>query len=134
MIVYTHSLTYSFTRAQNPQSALTLFEQIHHNYPTSPVAQYHYAKALDHLAELNRSNQLLQNAINEYQKYLELDAVLNDNDFKMAAERCIDRMRFIGMFIHVRMRARTHNFRFYRIHFGFFYPFFPPVLLTYFSF
>lgn len=82
---------------QNPESALTLFEQIHKNHPTSPSAQYHYAKALDQLAELNRSNQLLQNAIDGYQKYLEFNTALNDIDFKTAAERCIDRMRFIGI-------------------------------------
>lgn len=84
------------SRVQNPQSALTLFEQIHQNHPKSPAAQYHYAKALDHLAELNRSNQLLKTAIDEYQKYLELGSTLNDSDFKMVAERCIDRIRFIG--------------------------------------
>lgn len=91
---YIYSLIYSL--AQNPQLALTQFEKIHQNYPTSPAAQYHYARALDKLAELNRSNQLLQNAIDGYQKYLELNTALTDHDFKMAAERCIDRMRFIG--------------------------------------
>lgn len=90
-----HSLVCLF--AQNPESALTLFKQIHQNHPKSPSAQYHYAKALDQLAELNRSNQLLQNAIDGYQKYLELNTALSDDDFKMAAERCIDRMRFIGI-------------------------------------
>lgn len=95
--VFTHSFIHG-SRTQNPQSALTLFEQIHQSHPKSPTAQYHYAKALDHLAELNRSNQLVQTAIVEYQKFLELDAVINDDDFKMAAERCIDRIRFIGTY------------------------------------
>lgn len=83
---------------QNPQLALTLFEQIRQAHPTLPAAQYGCAKALDQLAEMNRSNQLLKQAIAEYEKYLDLDTKLNDTDFKTAAERCIDRLRFIGRF------------------------------------
>lgn len=82
--------------AQNPQSVLTQFERIRDTHPTSSIAQYNYAKALDHLADLNRSNQLLLRAINEYQKYLEMGQLLSDIEFKTAAERCIERMRFIG--------------------------------------
>lgn len=81
---------------QNSQFALTLFEQIRQTHPTSSAAQYGLAKALDHLAELNRSNALLKRAIDEYEKYLEMDSKLNDTEFKTAAERCINRMRFIG--------------------------------------
>lgn len=81
---------------KNPQIALTLFEQIRQTHPTSSAAQYGLARSLDHMAELNRSNQFLKRAIHEYKEYLELGSKLNDTEFKTAAERCIDRMRFIG--------------------------------------
>lgn len=86
----------SLIRMQDPQNALTQFEQILRNHPTSAAAQYGLAKALDHLADLNHSNELLKKAINEYQKYIGFGAKLNDTEFKTAAERCIERMRFIG--------------------------------------
>jgi len=79
---------------QDPQSALTLFEKILQTHPTSAAAQYGLAKTLDILADLNRSK-ILKRAINEYQKYIEFGAKLNDTEFKVAAERCIERMRFI---------------------------------------
>lgn len=81
---------------QNPQSALTILEQVRDNHPTSSIAQYSLAKALDRLAEFNRSNALLKRAIDAYKEYLEMDSKLTDTEFKLAAERCINRMRFIG--------------------------------------
>lgn len=81
---------------QDPQSALVQFEQIRKAHPTSAAAQYGIAKSLDDLADLNRSNQLLRRAIDEYEKYIEFGSKLNDSEFKVAAERCIERMRFIG--------------------------------------
>lgn len=83
-------------RVQDPQSALTLFDRIRQMYPTSTAAQYGLAKALDNLADLQRSNELLKRAINEYEKYISLGGKLSDTEFKVAAERCIERMRFIG--------------------------------------
>lgn len=81
---------------QDPQTALTLFEQILNTYPTSSSAQYGLAKTLDQLADLNRSNTILKRAIAEYEKLIALDKQLNDTEFKSAAERCIERMRFMG--------------------------------------
>lgn len=60
------------------------------------TAQYGIANALDRLAELSRSNKMLKRAIDEYEKYFEMNVNVNDTEFKIAAERCIDRMRFIG--------------------------------------
>lgn len=82
--------------AQDPLSALTQFERIRQTYPTLTAAQYGIAKALDNLADLKQSNGLLRRAIEEYEKYINMDGQLNDTEFKMAAERCIERMRFIG--------------------------------------
>ncbi|XP_031625720.1 aspartyl/asparaginyl beta-hydroxylase isoform X11 [Contarinia nasturtii] len=82
--------------AEDPLSALTLFEQIRQTYPASTAAQYGIAKALDSLADLKRSNSLLRRAIEEYEKYINMGDKLNDTEFKVAAERCIERMRFIG--------------------------------------
>lgn len=81
---------------QDPQSALTQFERIRQTHPKSVAAQYGLAKALDDLADLKRSNALLRRAIDEYEKYINLESKLNDTEFKLAAERCIERMRFIG--------------------------------------
>lgn len=54
------------------------------------------AKSLDHLAELNRNNQLVKHAIIEYENYLAMSNNFNDTEFQLAAERCIERIRFIG--------------------------------------
>lgn len=83
-------------RVQDPQSALTQFERIRQSHPTSAAAQYGVAKALDELADLKRSNNVLRRAIDEYEKYIAFSDKLNDAEFKLAAERCIERMRFIG--------------------------------------
>lgn len=80
---------------QDPQHALTVFEQILENHPASLSAQLGLAKSLDRLAELNRSNDILKRAISEYKKYIAMDKV-NDTNLKWAAERCIDRIRFSG--------------------------------------
>lgn len=94
---------------QDPQSALTQFEQIRQTYPTSTAAQYGVAKALDELAELKRSNALVKRAIDEYKTYISLGAKLNDTEFKVAAERCINRMRFIGnVFYHLNCLAQFY--------------------------
>lgn len=69
-------------------------------YPQSAAVQYGLANALDTLADMNRSNVLLRRAIAEYEKYIELGSKLNDTEFKLAAERCIERMRFIGNVQH----------------------------------
>lgn len=83
------------TWMQDPQIAITIFEQILKNHSASSSAQLGLAKSLDRLAELNRSNDILKRAISEYEKYIAMDKV-NDTDLKWAAERCIDRIRFSG--------------------------------------
>lgn len=85
---------------QDPKFALTQYEKILQTHPTSAAAQYGKAKSLDLLADLNRSNDMLKLAINEYVKYIEFGPKINDTQFKVAAERCIERMRFIGNVIY----------------------------------
>lgn len=82
---------------QDPKNALILFETIHQTHPNLTAARYGKVKSLDRLAELNRSNSMLKRAIDEYRQLIETDGDrLNDTQFKRAAERCIERMRFIG--------------------------------------
>ncbi|XP_055319576.1 aspartyl/asparaginyl beta-hydroxylase isoform X8 [Sitodiplosis mosellana] len=105
--------------AEDPQSALTQFERIRQSHPTSVAAQYGLAKALDDLADLKRSNGLLKRAIDEYGKYIDFGVKLNDTEFKSAAERCIDRMRFIGEHIravpiHEKLIERFDDDPYYR--------------------
>lgn len=67
-------------------------------YPHSPRVFYGKAKALDRLAEAQRSNQLLVSAIETYTATLELPNV-PDGLFQRVANRTIDRMRFRGEII-----------------------------------
>lgn len=57
------------------------------------------AQCLDKLAEIEKSNQILDRAIDSYSK-ITLDFVknniVNEEIFETAAFRCIDRMRFKG--------------------------------------
>lgn len=76
--------------------ALTQFAAILKVNPRSPRATYGRARALDQLAEQRQSNQLLTEAITNYQKLMSFDGV-PPALFKMAADRCINRLRFMGM-------------------------------------
>lgn len=49
---------------------------------------------------MNRNNQLLKQSIAEYEHYLAMSNNINDTEFQIAAERCIERMRFIGKSTH----------------------------------
>ncbi|XP_044257540.1 aspartyl/asparaginyl beta-hydroxylase isoform X2 [Tribolium madens] len=101
----------------NTAYALKLFDALLQNYSSSPRSLYGKAQALDVLAEQKRSNELLQKAIDAYLKILELKDVPNVL-FEAAAERCINRMRFIGNYnraieVHYKLIARfpqkTHH-------------------------
>lgn len=82
---------------KDPKHALILYETILQTHLHSTAARYGQAKALDRLSELQRSNSMLKRAIDVYRKLIEGDGdQLNDTVLKEAAERCIERMRFIG--------------------------------------
>lgn len=58
---------------------------------------YQRAKSLDALAEKERSNTRLLEAIQSYKELIEINGdILNDTIFIEIAERSIERMRFIG--------------------------------------
>jgi aspartate beta-hydroxylase len=71
---------------------------------------YGKAQALDVLADQKRSNEILQKAIATYFKLLDLEDV-PDPLFEAAAERCINRLRFMGNYnravdVHLKLIAR----------------------------
>ncbi|XP_071525233.1 aspartyl/asparaginyl beta-hydroxylase-like isoform X2 [Panulirus ornatus] len=85
---------------RNPREALNTFGAILHHNPKSARALYGRARSLDQLAEVERSNSKLEQAIVIYRGLLDLA----DEDpnlvplplLRMSAERCIDRMIFRG--------------------------------------
>ncbi|KRT84459.1 Tetratricopeptide repeat-containing protein, partial [Oryctes borbonicus] len=79
----------------NTQLALKLLTKFLENHPDSPRALYGMAHALDLWAERKRSNEILQESIQFYLQVLNAQNV-PDALFLIAAERCINRMRFIG--------------------------------------
>jgi aspartate beta-hydroxylase len=71
---------------------------------------YGKAQALDVLADQKRSNEILQKAIATYFKLLDLEDV-PDPLFEAAAERCINRLRFMGNYnravdVHLKLITR----------------------------
>lgn len=53
--------------------------------------------ALDNLADQRRSNEILKQALKVYLQLLQLDSELVPSElFIKAAEKCINRMRFLG--------------------------------------
>lgn len=82
--------------SQNPTSALESFELLIEIKPNSSKAWYGKGKTLDTLSEAQKSNELLKEAIAAYVKAVEFGSLVDDETFKVYAERCIDRMRFIG--------------------------------------
>lgn len=85
-----------FRPLQSPSKALTLMEQILEREPGNPLALYGRARALDALAEAGKSNAQLEQAIFAYRAVLDLEDRVEDDLFRRAALRCIDRMRFRG--------------------------------------
>lgn len=74
-----------------------MFEKILEKYPSSPRGLYGFARALDALAEIEKSNELLEEAVTNYLRLSYLKDVPDDL-FRIAMERCIDRVRFRGMY------------------------------------
>ena len=71
-------------------------EQILERDPANPLALYGRARAQDTLAEVERSNAKLEQAIFAYRAILDLGNQVDDRVFRRAAFRCVDRMRFRG--------------------------------------
>ncbi|XP_067630048.1 uncharacterized protein Asph isoform X2 [Eurosta solidaginis] len=82
---------------ENYKAAIRLFNQLAYQHPDQPRAFLGQAKALDELAERKRSNNLLEQALQAYKRYLALGDIITDSrEFLDIANRCIDRMRFMG--------------------------------------
>lgn len=73
--------------------------------PNNLLIKHGRAKALDHLAEKKRSNDLLQDAITSYIDILKSSDISNDL-FVQVADRCIDRIRFRG---HYNRAVEVHK-------------------------
>lgn len=90
--------------------AIKLFDVLLQKYPTSPRSLYGKAHALDLYADRKKSNDLLQQSINYYLQTLEL-TYTPEHLFQLAAERCINRLRFIGKFKIYRQRLIGQIYR-----------------------
>ncbi|XP_063866108.1 titin-like isoform X2 [Scylla paramamosain] len=87
---------------ENPGKALNAFGALLHYNPKSARAIYGRARSLDQLAETEKSNSKLEQAIVTYRSLLDLadeePALVPLPLLRAAAERCIDRMKFRGFF------------------------------------
>ncbi|XP_032585461.1 aspartyl/asparaginyl beta-hydroxylase isoform X5 [Drosophila mojavensis] len=81
---------------ENHANALRAFNTLTHTYAHKPLAHLRRAQALERIAELRRSNQLLMDAIESYKRYLAFDESITNIDYRTAGERCIEHMRFLG--------------------------------------
>ncbi|XP_029839762.4 aspartyl/asparaginyl beta-hydroxylase, partial [Ixodes scapularis] len=79
-----------------PERALQRFKEILQAHPLSPRASYGKAQALEKLAELKKSNAMLEQAIQAYAEVMKLPQV-PDELYLKAGNRSVDRMRFRGM-------------------------------------
>ncbi|XP_020717661.1 aspartyl/asparaginyl beta-hydroxylase isoform X2 [Ceratitis capitata] len=85
---------------ENYAAAAKIFGKLTHQHPDKPEGFLGQAKSLDKLADKQRSNSLLSQALQAYKRYLALgDAIADLAQFRAAAERCIERMRFMGHFM-----------------------------------
>lgn len=80
---------------KSPEEALKLFEDAVKLHPDNPSARYGKALSLDKMADEQRSNTLLEQAINEYMGILNMPSV-SDKVFMAAGTKGADRMRFRG--------------------------------------
>ncbi|XP_037794891.1 titin-like [Penaeus monodon] len=85
---------------QNPGKALNSFGALLHRVPQSARALYGRACSLDRLAEVERSNSRLEQAIATYRSVIDMADEHPDQVplplLRLAAEKCIERMRFRG--------------------------------------
>ncbi|CAK6984827.1 aspartyl/asparaginyl beta-hydroxylase, partial [Scomber scombrus] len=75
--------------------ALKAFETLVQQHPQSPRARYGKAQAEDDLAEKQRSNDLLQKAINTYREAAELPDVTSDL-LRATLKKRAERQQFLG--------------------------------------
>jgi len=75
---------------------MTKYDDILGRYPSSPRAQFGKARALNSLAERRQSNAILEQAIGECMKVLELENVPKEL-FIRAGTLCADRQSFRGV-------------------------------------
>ncbi|XP_017960963.1 aspartyl/asparaginyl beta-hydroxylase isoform X5 [Drosophila navojoa] len=81
---------------ENHANALRAFNTLTHTYAHKPLAHLRRAQALERIAELRRSNQLLVDAVESYKRYLAFNESITNFDYRTAGERCIEHMRFLG--------------------------------------
>ncbi|XP_055374605.1 aspartyl/asparaginyl beta-hydroxylase isoform X2 [Condylostylus longicornis] len=82
----------------NIDNALKIYESLILKNPDSYGAFLGKAVALDKLSEQQKSNSKLKDAIFAYKKYLAFgDDIKDDVTYRKTAERCIERMRFLGL-------------------------------------
>jgi len=81
---------------QSPLETLAQSELILEQEPDNAAALYARARSLDVLADREKSNGRLEQAIFAYRAILDLERNVDDHLYRVAALRCIDRMRFRG--------------------------------------
>ncbi|XP_017149689.1 aspartyl/asparaginyl beta-hydroxylase isoform X12 [Drosophila miranda] len=82
---------------ENYAQALRSFNTLIQYYADEPLAHLARAHFLERLAERERSNQRLLEAIDSYKRYLAFgELVASDGEFHSAGERCIEHLRFMG--------------------------------------
>lgn len=85
------------TIAQLYPQALQTYNQILQKYSPQPEVYLGIAQTLDAFAEQQKSNSLLKDALDSYFKYLQFGHIIsNHSEYRQIAERCLDRMRFLG--------------------------------------
>ncbi|KAG8190498.1 hypothetical protein JTE90_006671 [Oedothorax gibbosus] len=84
-----------FPYQKSPDKTLKKCEDLLRLHKDSPRLHYTRAQVLDKMAEAQRSNKLLEDAIAEYQKVMALKGVPMEL-YLMAGKRAADRMRFRG--------------------------------------
>lgn len=74
-----------------------MFVRLRESYPNNPQIIYGEALAVDLLATDEKSNKLVLKAIETFLILFRLEDKIDDNEILQdAANKCIDRMRFIG--------------------------------------
>lgn len=82
---------------QSPEKALEKFKQLLQTHPQSPRANYGKALALEKVAELRKSNSILEQSIQAYLDVMKLPKVPHEL-YLRAGNKAVDRMRFRGIF------------------------------------
>jgi len=80
------------------QILISLYDELLTNHKLSPRLTYQKARTLNALAQIDRSNAILENAIDAFNEVLSLTSKVPEKLFRKAGSKCVELLKFRGWY------------------------------------